>query len=224
MSFKEKSDEMHKSIRGRFIIQEIPDKNGVDTPKKMEETCVELEKCFSLEGTKKRRGSFGDSKFKLNSKTSHEIQSSQFLVYDFKRQNFVDINDIFLKYEGMVMIKDYKEKDDWFISKNSLHLFPKREKNIDNKGTEQLPILKNLEMKRIESISTFAHDSANFETSKAKNVNWNVCDFTPKKNVRIKRYLSLNSRGVLLREHVHSLMIESQSFKECSLRECQFTL
>ena len=59
---------------------------------------------------------------------------------------------------------------------------------------------------------------------KLENTNINIF---PKKNLfpHVQKFISINDKNNLLaQERVISLFIESQNFKECVIKDCQFSL
>ena len=85
----DKKDDSSKSIRGRFVIQEI-----IDSKSKSSFNSEDIQLAIR-DSTKKRRNSLNGSKFKLNSKASLKRTKEQFLVYDFNMKTFVDIDVVF---------------------------------------------------------------------------------------------------------------------------------
>ena len=110
-----KIDSGSKNIRGRFVIQEIIEPK-VDEEEEIEDIYQpqssqsqinltnipirnKISKMISKELFRKRRNSFNNSKFKLNSKKNlGEENNNKFYVYDFLSKKYEDINIVFKKY------------------------------------------------------------------------------------------------------------------------------
>lgn len=229
MQCTDKKDDSTKSIRGRFIIQEIVDsksKSSIASNFNIEP--IQNNPCDS---TKKRRNSLNNSKFKLNSKCSNNNSKEEFLVYDYNLKEFVDIDEIFGKYENtfnpQIIHKFYDTKP----RKQTLLLSSSNgSKNSSDKET--MGILKKGEVKRIESISNLPLQiindfKENQEISPPYPKKKNTLNFIPKRKLcpPSRRFLSMNDKKqILVEQRVFSLMIESSLFNVCSLSECQFSL
>lgn len=231
MQCTDKIDDSTKSIRGRFIIQEIVDSKS----KSSFASTFTIDNIQNNPGdsTKKRRNSLNNSKFKLNSKCSTKNLKEEFLVYDYNLKVFVDIDEIFGKYENtfnpQIIHKFYDTKP----RKQTLLLSSSNEsKNSSDKENETIGILKKGDVKRIESISNLPIQIINDFKDKQEILSpypkkKNTLNFFPKKKLcpPSRRFLSMNDKKqILVEQRVFSLMIESSLFNVCSLSECQFTL
>lgn len=217
----DKKDDSSKSIRGRFVIQEI-----VDSKSKSSFNSENIQLAIR-DSTKKRRNSLNGSKFKLNSKASlNNISKEQFLVYDFNTKTYVDIDDVFYKYENyfnpQIINKFYDNtmnhrKPSLMLSSDTNSM---KEEEEESKG-----ILKKGDFKRIESINNITHQPMNEMTRSLSKKN--TLNFLPKKQLcpPSRRFLSMNDKKhILVEQRVLSLMIESTLFNICSLPECQFSV
>lgn len=255
------NDSGSKNIRGRFVIQEIIEPKETDEEIIIEEKKLPSQSQFNLNNLvykdpiisrelfRKRRNSFNNSKFKLNSKNSLENEiTTKFLVYDFLTKSYVDINRIFHKYnDKFVFHKNLFKRNS--NKKRSIHFTQFYQKNSKIVPVSQLnlPLIKN-EFKRTEtvgnlhrslSINSDNEKHGNFTknfipvVTKAKhnstinsknNVNVNIF---PKKNLfhQFQRFLSISDKNdILVEQRVFTFAIESQNFKECSIKDCQFSL
>ena len=254
----------NKNIRGRFIIQEI-----IEPKEEEEENEIEgikpIQSHFTLTNLQyknkihsfipkyiitKRRNSFNNSKFKINSKyILHAEKSNKFLVYDLITKKYVDVNKIFKKYnEKFEFNKNIFSRNS--NKRRSLHFMQFYEKiNKVSHTTElSLPLVKKKDFKRIETSGNLHLNlninsdseiktnkkifvpvktkAKNFSTQNMKLENTNINIF-PKKNLfpHVQKFISINDKNNLLaQERVISLFIESQNFKECVIKDCQFSL
>lgn len=215
----DKRTESQKITRGRFIIQEIIETNSNESS-----FCdsnispLKLENIYKVP-TKKRRNSQNNSKFKLNPIKENQISDSQFLVYDHKRKKYIDINNIFYKYEKKIPIHFpmYKSKRKLSLSfeEKTPELNLQSEK-INQENEKHCGILKQNEVKRIESIPNFAEHLTleTFESNNSINHTENQLQLTSMNNT--------NNEFIVQKEI--SYLIESQHFNECSIENCQFSL
>lgn len=216
----DKKDDSSKSIRGRFVIQEI-----VDSKSKSSFNSEDIQLAIR-DSTKKRRNSLNGSKFKLNSKTSLKITKEQFLVYDFNMKTFVDIDDVFYKYENyfnpQIINKFY---DNTMNHRKSSLMLSSDSNSLNEEKEEAKGILKKGDVKRIESINNISHQPMK-EIPRSLSRK-NTLNFIPKKQIGppSRRFLSMNDKKhLLVEQRVLSLMIESSLFNICSLPECQFSV
>lgn len=239
--------ENQKIIRGRFIIQEIidtqsnqnsnSDSDSDSSPFRYADVFIDT---FQ---PKKRRNSQNNSKFKLNSIKESQISNSQFLVYDHQRKSYVDINEVFQKYEYKIPIKHnitkskrllsliIENQEDELIINNKDNLNNNSNNNNSNKDV-YTGILKKNDVKRIESISNLAEHRVlnDFEKKESLPTSNNNISNSNNNNERklkspSKRFLSMNDKkNQLIEQRVISYLIESQHFNECSIASCQFSL
>lgn len=216
----DKKDDSSKSIRGRFVIQEI-----VDSKSKSSFNSEDIQLAIR-DSTKKRRNSLNGSKFKLNSKTSLKITKEQFLVYDFNMKTFVDIDDVFYKYENYFNPQIINKFYDNTMNHRKPSLMLSSDSNSLNEEKEEAKgILKKGDVKRIESINNISHQPMK-EIPRSLSRK-NTLNFIPKKQIGppSRRFLSMNDKKhLLVEQRVLSLMIESSLFNICSLPECQFSV
>ena len=216
----DKKDDSSKSIRGRFVIQEI-----IDSKSKSSFNSEDIQLAIR-DSTKKRRNSLNGSKFKLNSKASLKITKEQFLVYDFNMKTFVDIDDVFYKYENYFNPQIINKFYDNTLNHRKPSLMLSSDTNSLNEEKEESKgILKKGEVKRIESINNISHQPMKEITRSLSKKN--TLNFIPKKQIGppSRKFLSMNDKKhILLEQRVLSLMIESALFNICSLPECQFSV
>jgi hypothetical protein len=259
-----KTDSTSKNIRGRFVIQEIIEPK-VDEEEEIEDiyqpqssqsqinlTNIPIKhtisRIISKELFRKRRNSFNNSKFKLNSKNNLENDNNnKFYVYDFFHKKYVDINIVFKKYNDQFEFHKnlFKRNSN---KKRSIH-FTQFYQKIEKKQTStqlNLPIVQK-DYKKVEKFNIF-HRSYSINSEKDKHVsidttilslentsknssNLNIkpinTTYFQKKKLfpQFQRIMSINNKSdLLVEERVLSLIIESQNFKECTIKECQFTM
>ena len=246
MQCTDNNGENQKIIRGRFIIQEIidtqsnqnsnSDSDSDSSPFRYADVFIDT---FQ---PKKRRNSQNNSKFKLNSIKESQISNSQFLVYDHERKSYVDINEVFQKYEFKIPIQHNITKSKRLLSliienqEDELIIDCKDSSNNNNNKDSYTGILKKNEVKRIESISNLAEHRAlnDFERKESlqtsntnNNINSNSNNNNNERKLKSpsKRFLSMNDKkNQLIEQRVISYLIESQHFNECSIASCQFSL
>ena len=258
-----KIDSGSKNIRGRFVIQEIIEPKD-DDDKEEDNNDIQpsqsqinltnipirnkISKMISKELFRKRRNSFNNSKFKLNSKKNlGEENNNKFYVYDFLSKTYVDINIVFKKYNEQfefhknLFQRNKKKKSSILFTQ----FYQKREKT-QSLTQLNLPIVQK-EYKKVETFNIF-HRSYSINSEKDKHISFdsNNCTLEKKskqhstlnikkvnmtlflkKNLfpQFRRNRSINDKSdLLVEERVFSLVIESQNFKECSIKECQFTM
>ena len=256
-------DSGSKNIRGRFVIQEIIEpKDDDDEEEDINEILPsqsqinltnipirnKISRMISKELFRKRRNSFNNSKFKLNSKKNlGEENNNKFYVYDFLSKKYVDINVVFRKYnEQFEFNKNLFQRNT--NKKRSIHFTKFYQKREKTQASTQLnlPIVKK-EFKKVETFDIFHRsysinsdkdkyispdsNSLQFENKSKQNSTLNIktinMSLFPKKNLfpQFQRIITINDKSdLLVEERVFSLNIESQNFKECSIKECQFTM
>ena len=243
-----------KNIRGRFIIQEIiepkeeEEENEIECIKPIQSQFTlnsfqyknKINSLISTSKISKRRNSCNNSKFKINSKYILQAEkSNKFLVYDLITKKYVDVNKVF---------KKYNEKFEFNINIFSRNRNKKRSIHF-KKFYEKINKVKKKDFKRIETVGNLhlnlninsdSEKNSNLEkifvpiktkakhystlTMKEENKNMNI---VPKKNLFpvVQKFLSFNDKiDLLAQERVISLYFESQNFKECVIKDCQFSL
>ena len=219
MRCTDKRTESQKIIRGRFTIQEINDTSSNESSF-CDSTIspLKLENTYKVP-TKKRRNSQNSSKFKLNRIKENQISDSQFLVYDHKHKNYIDINSLFYKYEKKIPIHfptfKTKRKLSFMFEEKASELNLQSEKT-NHENENHCGILKQNEVKRIESIPNFAEHLTleTFENNKSINHNENKLQLTS---------MNDTNNDFIVQKEI-SYLIESQHFNECSIENCQFSL
>ena len=154
-------------------------------------------------------------------------------MYDHGRKSYVDINEVFQKYECKIPIQHNITK-----SKRLLSLILENQEDeviIENKDTSNnnkdtyTGILKKTDVKRIESISHLTEHTIlnDFEKKEPLQPSANNNSNSNERKLKSpsKRFLSMNDKkNQLIEQRVISYLIESQHFNECSIASCQFSL
>ena len=152
---------------------------------------------------------------------------------------YVDINEVFQKYEYKIPIQHNITKSKRLLSliieNQEDELIINNKDNFNNNNSNKdtyTGILKKNDVKRIESISNLAEHRVlnDFEKKESLQTSNNNITSSNNNNERklkspSKRFLSMNDKkNQLIEQRVISYLIESQHFNECSIASCQFSL
>ena len=235
---EENEIECIKPIQSQFTLNSFQYKNKINS-------------LISTSKISKRRNSCNNSKFKINSKYILQAEkSNKFLVYDLITKKYVDVNKVFKKYNEKFEfnINRFSRNRN---KKRSIHFkkFYEKINKVTSSTVLNLPLVKKKDFKRIETVGNLhlnlninsdSEKNTNLEkifvpiktkakhystlTMKEENKNMNI---VPKKNLFpvVQKFLSFNDKiDLLAQERVISLYFESQNFKECVIKDCQFSL